>query len=92
MKLIKNLTDEAFVSYIHSRISDSKTHDYGFYGGTLNRQDGGTAHISIVAANGDAVSMTSTINDWFSWLFNSNIWPEHKKNLNDLKVWCLFWW
>jgi gamma-glutamyltranspeptidase/glutathione hydrolase/leukotriene-C4 hydrolase len=59
---MKNLTDDAFLAYIQSRISDSKTYDYAFYGGALNKEDSGTAHISVVSANGDAVSITSTIN------------------------------
>lgn len=49
-----------------SRISDSTTHDTGYYAeeppvGTANRKQG-TSHLSVLAANGDAVAVTSTIN------------------------------
>ena len=62
MKVINNLTDDAYLDYIHSRINDNKTFDYTYYNGGLSRDDHGTAHVSVVAPNGDAVSMTSSIN------------------------------
>ena len=46
------------------RINDSSTiNDPNYYGATyLPPVDAGTSHTSILAPNGDAVSVTSTIN------------------------------
>ncbi|KRT80079.1 hypothetical protein AMK59_7805, partial [Oryctes borbonicus] len=59
--------------YIRNRIKDHKTcnntaHYFGVYEAT---EDAGTAHISILGPNGDAVSVTSTINLCFGALFAS---------------------
>lgn len=49
-----------------SRITDNTTHEPDYYAeeplvGTAVR-DQGTSHLSVLAANGDAVAVTSTIN------------------------------
>ncbi len=61
---MKNLTDKSYIDRIVSLINDSVTFDEKYYSPAwlTNKTDAGTAHISIVASNGDAVSMTSTIN------------------------------
>ena len=44
-------------------IDDKQTFNQAYYGpGWLTKSDHGTAHISVVAPNGDAVALTSTIN------------------------------
>lgn len=49
--------NELFIS------SDYRTYGYEYYGGTwLDKVKPGTAHISVVGPDGDAVSLTSTVN------------------------------
>ncbi|XP_063904513.1 scoloptoxin SSD14-like isoform X3 [Zophobas morio] len=65
--LLHNLTSPEYAEMIRKEIKDNHTSnnpkDYGaiFYG----KSDHGTAHISVLAENGDAVSVTSSINLFF---------------------------
>lgn len=64
-KLTRNLTSKSFARAIRERINDERTwQDPRHYGSSINfgAEDHGTAHVSILAPNGDAVSVTSTIN------------------------------
>lgn len=63
-QLVKNLTDQEYANMIRTRIDDTQTfNDYNYYGADYgNTEDHGTAHISVLAENGDAVSATGTIN------------------------------
>ena len=46
------------------KINDSSTQDRTVYGSFLTGKiGGGTTHISVLAENGDAVSVSSSIND-----------------------------
>ncbi|XP_045536410.1 glutathione hydrolase 1 proenzyme isoform X5 [Papilio machaon] len=65
--LIKNVTTPSYGAEIRARINDSSTsNDTAVYGATeYNHPDAGTAHISIIANNGDAVSVTSSVNYYF---------------------------
>jgi gamma-glutamyltranspeptidase / glutathione hydrolase / leukotriene-C4 hydrolase len=58
------MTSSEYVNAIRSQIDDSKTYnDFDHYGAlTANIEDHGTAHISVIAPNGDAIAVTSTIN------------------------------
>ena len=61
--MIKNLTSENYIKEILKLIKDEKTFDQKYYGpGWEVKSDEGTAHLSIVAPNGDAVSLTSSVN------------------------------
>ncbi|KAJ9577927.1 hypothetical protein L9F63_025212, partial [Diploptera punctata] len=65
--LIDNLQSRKYAHDIFTRINDYKTSsDPGYYG-TVNytRDDHGTAHVSIIAPNGDAASITSSVNIYF---------------------------
>lgn len=63
-ELIKNLTSFEYAKEIARNISDAKTsNDFRDYGVDWSvPEDHGTAHLCVLAANGDAVSITSTIN------------------------------
>lgn len=62
--MISNLTSPEYADDIRSHIEDNATStDPKTYGGVfINKNDNGTAHVSIIAENGDAVAVTSTIN------------------------------
>lgn len=62
--MVKNLTSQAYAQQIYHQINDSRTYqDPEHYGAkTYTKDNHGTAHISVLAPNGDAVSVTSTIN------------------------------
>ncbi|XP_026327850.1 glutathione hydrolase 1 proenzyme-like isoform X2 [Hyposmocoma kahamanoa] len=66
-ELIQNVTQPEYGTKIRLRINDTQTNNYSTaYGAkTYNRPDAGTAHISIIAPNGDAVSVTSSINYYY---------------------------
>ena len=63
-EVIGNLTSQDYANIIRMSIKDNKTYsDPAFYGAvTTNKEDHGTAHISVLAPDGSAVSVTSTIN------------------------------
>uniref|UniRef100_T1J7U9 Gamma-glutamyltransferase n=1 Tax=Strigamia maritima TaxID=126957 RepID=T1J7U9_STRMM len=65
-ELINNLTKPETADWIRSQISLDKTFPPSHYGLDNVRQDDyGTAHMSVVSPQGDAVSVTSTVNFWF---------------------------
>lgn len=63
-QLIKKMLTPAFAEQIRQQINDNATvNDPKHYGGEFNViNDKGTSHISILAKNGDAISVTSSIN------------------------------
>uniref|UniRef100_V5G4M2 Gamma-glutamyltranspeptidase 1 n=1 Tax=Anoplophora glabripennis TaxID=217634 RepID=V5G4M2_ANOGL len=73
-ELISNLTSKSYAQYIRQFIFDNQTfQDPSYYGAnTTLTEDYGTAHISVLAPNGDAVAITSTINYVFGAKFASN--------------------
>lgn len=64
LQLLANLTSPDYATYIRSLISDNQTYnDYEHYGANFSVvEDHGTAHVSVLHENGDAVAATSTIN------------------------------
>ncbi|XP_033749139.1 glutathione hydrolase 1 proenzyme-like [Pecten maximus] len=62
-ELVNNMTSKSFAAYVRSQIDDDRTHDTMYYGPTFyDVTKTSTAHLSVLAPNGDAVSVTSTIN------------------------------
>lgn len=71
--LVSNLTSDEWAVEKYRKISDSFTiNNASHYGAVYyTPENHGTAHISILAPNGDAVSATSTINLYFGSLLMS---------------------
>ncbi|XP_067634557.1 scoloptoxin SSD14-like isoform X2 [Eurosta solidaginis] len=61
------LINKDFAANVRTSVYDDQTfYDYAFYGANFSSvEDHGTAHVSVLAADGDAVSITSTINTYF---------------------------
>jgi gamma-glutamyltranspeptidase/glutathione hydrolase/leukotriene-C4 hydrolase len=64
LDLMANFTNEGYAGFIREKIFDNQTfNDPDYYGAELFvPDDHGTAQVSVIAPNGDAVSVTSTIN------------------------------
>lgn len=84
-QIVKNLTDPLFAETIRKKIDDLKTYqDYSYYGADFDQvDDRGTAHINVIAPNGDAIAATGTINDWYARLSTHKICSSHNRFLND---------
>ncbi|KAI1296701.1 Glutathione hydrolase 1 proenzyme [Halotydeus destructor] len=64
--LMDSLTDPKFVDTIRKTIDDDKTFETDHYGSIYHaRDDHGTAHVSVIDAQGNAVSVTTTVNLYF---------------------------
>jgi gamma-glutamyltranspeptidase/glutathione hydrolase/leukotriene-C4 hydrolase len=66
-ELLNQLLSANYATELRARIEKYKTFDDpAYYGGIFAQAtDSGTAHISIIGPNGDAVSLTTTINHGF---------------------------
>ncbi|KAG7480602.1 hypothetical protein MATL_G00058060 [Megalops atlanticus] len=74
------LLTEEFAKDVRSKINDSSTQDPSYYDLTSSLDPLGTAHVSVIADDGTAVSVTSTINRPFGSLVYS---PNTGIILND---------
>ncbi|KAF8768501.1 Scoloptoxin SSD14 like protein [Argiope bruennichi] len=71
-QLVANLQSKEYAKSIWEQISDDTTFPSSYYKPEMEASfDDGTAHVSVLAANGDAVSVTSTINTYFGSLCRS---------------------
>lgn len=63
MQLVANLTSSEYAESIRQSIDDLKTHNVEFYKPQFaaSRQHG-TTHMNVLAPDGSAVALTSTIN------------------------------
>uniref|UniRef100_A0A8C2A441 Gamma-glutamyltransferase 5a n=1 Tax=Cyprinus carpio TaxID=7962 RepID=A0A8C2A441_CYPCA len=59
------IKDEKFIKHIKALITDGSTHNASYYNITPSVDRFGTTHVSVMAADGSAVSVTSTINQMF---------------------------
>ncbi|KAL5555907.1 hypothetical protein UlMin_038143 [Ulmus minor] len=65
-KVLSDMLSPKFAKELKKTINDSRTFDPGHYGGRWNQiHDHGTSHLSIVDDQGNAVSMTTTVNSYF---------------------------
>ncbi|KAM9360703.1 glutathione hydrolase 5 proenzyme-like [Symphorus nematophorus] len=64
-EMAKNFTSDSFADHIRSLITDSKTHGPEYYNIKSSLDSVGTTHVSVLAEDGSAVSVTSSINDIF---------------------------
>ncbi|CAG5124348.1 unnamed protein product [Candidula unifasciata] len=63
---VRNMQSLAYGETTRRKINDASTFDTNYYDPTIPEvNDHGTAHISIIDADGNAVSVTSTINTYF---------------------------
>ncbi len=67
--VLKKLSDDNFINEIRAKISDNRTFSFDYYENKyLNKEDHGTAHLSVMAKNGDAVSLTQTVNLQYNFI------------------------
>lgn len=66
-ELVSQLTSTDYGEELRQKINDSAVNnDNTFYGARFSGKDEfGTSHISVIAPNGDAVSVTSSVNHYF---------------------------
>ncbi|EDX02730.2 glutathione hydrolase 1 proenzyme [Drosophila yakuba] len=64
---LEEMLKPEFLESVRKLIHDNSTsQDYLYYGANFTvEEDHGTAHMNVLATNGDAVSITSTINNYF---------------------------
>ncbi|XP_023198857.1 glutathione hydrolase 5 proenzyme-like isoform X2 [Xiphophorus maculatus] len=69
-KMAKEIIAESFAKHIGSLISSDRTHDNQYYNLTTYLDSLGTTHVSVLAEDGSAVAVTSTIN----YMFGSKVY------------------
>ncbi|KAL9980030.1 hypothetical protein ACROYT_G008566 [Oculina patagonica] len=72
-KTVKEMMSTKLADNIRHLITDTRTHVQDYYGSRYHVPiKTGTTHLAVLAANGDAVSLTSTVNGYFGAKFLSN--------------------
>ena len=60
---MKEVLDVKLNKELYEKIWDNSTHNASYYGGYQFVEDkGSTSHLSVIAPNGDAVSVTGSVN------------------------------
>uniref|UniRef100_A0A3B4T3J4 Gamma-glutamyltransferase 5a n=1 Tax=Seriola dumerili TaxID=41447 RepID=A0A3B4T3J4_SERDU len=89
----QKFTEDSFADHIRSLISSDKAHDPQYYNITPYLDSMGTTHVSVLAEDGSAVSVTSTINHIFgSKVFSPNTGVILNNELSDFcgRVFAVF--
>lgn len=74
-QILQKMNDQVFIDEIKQKVLSNVTHNNPeFYGADYyGNNDMGTANIAVIAPNGDAISVTSTINTRFgSWVVSES--------------------
>ncbi|XP_078694068.1 glutathione hydrolase 1 proenzyme-like [Branchiostoma floridae x Branchiostoma belcheri] len=83
-ELTRNMTSDDYAESLRRRITDVTTHGYRYYDPSFVLPEaGGTSHVSVLGPNGNAVSVTSTINTSFGSKLRSNSTGVILNNLMD---------
>lgn len=83
-EIADNLIKIEYADNVRNKIDDTKTHRVEYYGNASTLPDDhGTSHMSILAPNGDAISVTSTINNVFGSLIISRTGIILNDEMND---------
>uniref|UniRef100_A0A8C5LN46 Glutathione hydrolase n=1 Tax=Leptobrachium leishanense TaxID=445787 RepID=A0A8C5LN46_9ANUR len=73
-EVLQNMTSDYYASELSKKITDNTTHPSGYYDPLFYLPENhGTAHLSVVDEDGNAVSATSTINFYFGSKVRSNV-------------------
>jgi len=73
-KTAQEMTQQQLGDWLRQKILDNKTHEnVSYYAESFSDADYGTTHVAVLAPNGDAVSVTTTINFRFGSRYRSNI-------------------
>lgn len=70
-EIVSEIISDETARNISSKITANTCNDVGHYGGKFYASDGGTCHFNFVSPDGDAISVTETINALFGALFRS---------------------
>lgn len=71
-EIVSKMTNQTFAESLRQKIWDNQTHSNASYYGNLQfAEDYGTSHLSVLSPNGDAVSLTSSINYYFGCKYRS---------------------
>lgn len=79
-KIVNQMLSKDHAKYLREKISPNKTFNASYYGPIFGQAEPyGTAHVSVIGPDGELVSVTSTINDYFG----SGIMTKHGIILNN---------
>lgn len=68
----EKMRSDKYAAFLKGKIDLTKTHEQSYYSNlTHAAHDHGTSHVSVLSPDGDAVSVTSTINTYFGSLVMS---------------------